>query len=284
MLMVATIGILIFSYGKIIEQLNRSQRLLTTLRQLNQKLKSKNHQLEAYNKELDSFSYIASHDLKEPLRKIILYSAMLESGEKEQLSEEGRGSVEKINRSATRMRNLLNDLLHYSQVNVSEQSFEAVDLNQVVREVTENLDEEIQSAQAEIRVCQLPVIKAMPFQIKQLFENLITNAIKYKQPGIRPCITVKSRLMSRREIPEHFDKTHGQYHKIEVSDNGIGFEQAYAEKAFRLFQRLHIKQGQTGTGIGLTICKKIVQNHHGFIQARSQVNKGTCFEIYLPAN
>jgi signal transduction histidine kinase len=122
----------------------------------------------------------------------------------------------------------------------------------------------------------------MPFQIKQLFENLITNSIQYRQPNIRPCITVTSRVVGRKDIPEHFDKTNERYYKIEITDNGIGFEQAFAEKAFQLFQRLHTKNGQPGTGIGLTICQKIVHNHNGFIHAKSQVNKGTTFEIYLP--
>ncbi len=282
LLMMTTIGILIFSYFKIIEQLNKSKRLLFQLKKLNFRLKKKNHELQLYNKELDSFTYIASHDLKEPIRKILTYTALIESDELVSLSEKSQSHFKRITHSAYRMKNLLNDLLLYSHINMADKNFEKVDLNKVVDDVMFNLHEEIEETNTNIKKKNLPVINGMPFQIKQLFENLVSNSIKYKQHKLAPDIVIESSLMNKKDIVEKFPKSSNQYYRLIYRDNGIGFEQAYAEKAFQLFQRLHAKSGKPGTGIGLTICKKIVDNHNGFIKAVSEVNKGTTFEIYLP--
>ena len=173
LLMLLAIGILVFSYGKIIEQLNRLKKVFSQLKKLNNELKQKNHRLELYNKELDSFTYVASHDLKEPIRKILTYSNQMEMGGYENLSELNRKQLNKIKLSAQRMQNLLNDLLMYSHVNMSEKSFEEVDLNKIVDDVIDNLQEEITETNTQIKTEKLPVIKGMPFQIKQLFENPI---------------------------------------------------------------------------------------------------------------
>lgn len=282
LLMMIAIGILIFSYGKISEQLNRMQRLFIQFRIMNNRLKQKNRQLEMYNKELDSFTYIASHDLKEPLRKIFTYASLIEDNESHGLSYDNKQHFRRIKLAAQRMQNLLNDLLMYSHVTMGDKQFEEVDLNKVVQDVASNLKEEITENDACIKVSTLPVVKAMPFQIRQLFENLITNSLKYKQHQVSPCIVIESAVLEKNQIREPFHKESDCYHKLYFRDNGLGFEQSYSEKIFKLFQRLHTTSGQTGTGIGLTICKKIVDNHHGFIKATSEVNKGTTFEIYLP--
>lgn len=284
LLMMVAIGVLAFSYGKIIEQLNRTRKLLSKLKKLNNQLKDKNHKLQLYNKELDSFAFIASHDLKEPLRKILTYTAMVENSEQDRLSEEGKNNFRRIKYAAGRMQNLLDDLLMYSHVTMGEKSFEQVDLNKVLKEVMSDLKEEISEANALIQTRDLPVIHGMPFQIKQLFENLVSNSIKYRQAQLPPAIKIEGAVVSRKEIKEEFPKESSRYYKLYVTDNGLGFEQTYADKVFKLFQRLHTKSGLPGTGIGLTICKKIVDNHNGFIKAVSEVNKGTTFEIYLPAN
>ena len=182
------------------------------------------------------------------------------------------------------MQNLLNDLLLYSHVNMSDRKFEEVDLNKVVENVTSNLKEEITENGAAINASTLPIVKGMPFQIHQLFENLISNSLKYKQQGHAPSICIESTIVQRKDIKENFHKDSNAYYKLYFKDNGAGFEQTYAEKVFKLFQRLHPRNGQPGTGIGLTICKKIIDNHNGYIKAVSEVNKGTTFEIYFPAN
>lgn len=284
LLMMTAIGILVFSYGKIIEQLNRLKKVFSEMKKLNNELKQKNHKLELYNKELDSFTYIASHDLKEPIRKILTYSSLMEMNEHETLSETNRNHLNRIKHAAQRMQNLLNDLLLYSHVNMSDKKFEEVDLNKIVDDVINSLKEEITETHTEIKTAKLPVIRGMPFQIKQLLENLISNSIKYKKDRVAPAITIGGYVVSEKDLPEKFYKESDRYYKLFIKDNGLGFEQVYAEKIFELFQRLHSIAGKPGTGIGLTICKKIVDNHNGFIKATSEVNSGTTFEIYFPLN
>jgi signal transduction histidine kinase len=279
---VTALGILIFFYDKTMKQLNRTKILLTKLRHLNGKLKQKYYELEMNNKELDSFTYIASHDLKEPLRKIFTYAHMITDSDLQTLSEKNRFYFTRIQHSAKRMQNLLNDLLLYSHATKTARDFEAVDLNVILKEVQDNLAEEIREQGAQINAGQLPVIKGLPFQIKQLFENLIGNALKYRRENIDPVIDIKSFLVDKKDVALNVHKKSKQYHKIIFTDNGLGFEQAYAEKVFQLFQRVHTGNKYSGTGIGLTICKKIVQNHNGFIKASSEVDVGTRFEIYFP--
>jgi len=276
------LGILIFFYDKTMKQLGRSKKLLFTLRDLNGKLRQKNHELELYNKELDSFTYIASHDLREPLRKIMTFSEMLADTEAQKFSDRNKTNLQRIQHSVKRMQNLLDDLLLYSHTTKSSLEFENVDLNNIVKVVEDNLAEEIQENKAEIKSGRLPVIKGLPFQLKQLFENLIANSIKYRQEHVTPHISIESTLVNKKEIRYGVYKKANRYYRIIIRDNGLGFDQTYAEKVFQLFQRVHTNSKQGGTGIGLTICKKIVQNHHGFIKANSKVNAGTMFEIYFP--
>jgi signal transduction histidine kinase len=283
LLMAFAVAILIFSYERILGHLKRTRKLLFRLKKLNNKLKQQNHRLELTNKELDSFTYVASHDLKEPLRKILTYISMIEHKEDGVSLQDNEVFFQKIKFSAERMQNLLDDLLYYSHASSGEKQFETVDLNKIVKEVVQNLDEEITESGAKIKYNDLPVIKGMPFQIKQLFENLLSNSLKYRQQKKPPVITINSSVVGEKEVPDDHHKTSASYVKLLFSDNGVGFEQSYADRIFRLFQRLHTQEGYKGTGIGLTICKKVVDNHNGFIHAVSQVNKGTTFEIYFPA-
>ncbi|MBB1286940.1 CHASE3 domain-containing protein [Flavisolibacter sp. BT320] len=281
LLMVFSIGILVFSYDRILQQLKRTKKLLFRLKKLNNKLKQNNYELELSNRELEQFTYIASHDLKEPLRKIMTYTSLV-LHEKNSQSLEETQRLQKISSFAERMQNLLDDLLLYSHTGQSETAIEDVDLNAVVEEAMQNLSEEIEETGAEIKMGHLPMIKGIPYQLRQLFQNLVSNSLKYRQQERRPVITIESSVVTEKALGNKPHKVSGQYVRLLFCDNGIGFNQAYADKVFRLFQRLHTTEDYKGTGIGLTICKKVVDNHHGFIQAHGAVNEGATFEIFFP--
>jgi signal transduction histidine kinase len=279
---VSALGILVFFYDKTMKQLKRSKKLLQKLRNLNGKLKQKNHELELYNKELDSFTYIASHDLKEPLRKITTYSNLIAETEYPKFSFTNKMHYQKVQNAVKRMQGLLDDLLQYSYATTSAKVSEMVDLNTIVAATTKNLAEEIEENDTTINTNELPIIKGSPFQLKQLFENLIINSIKYKRLDEKPFIHIESTIINQRDIKHKFYKRSNVYYRITFSDNGLGFEQVFADKVFQVFQRVHPDTDQDSTGMGLAICKKIVQNHNGFITVTSTVNVGTTFEIYFP--
>lgn len=283
-LILASLIILVYSYARITEELNRSKRYLKKMEEMNTELQSKNSALELYNKELDSFSYIASHDLKEPLRKIQLFTAKLLAEEEKNVSEKGKDNLHRINAAAQRMQNLLKDLLHYSfYSNTEGTDLNSVSLDSVIKEIQNDLKELITESSVMIHTANLPSIQGLHFQLKQLFENLMLNSIKFKKKDTHPVVSVEASLVRREEIRKSIPAFAPQYYKIVYRDNSIGFEQTFAQKIFTVFQRLHTKDEFEGTGMGLTICKKIVQNHNGFIEASSTPNNGTTFEIYLPA-
>jgi PAS domain S-box-containing protein len=237
-------------------------------------LKRKNRDLERINQELSSFAYIASHDLQEPLRKIQTFLSRINELEKDNLSERSRDYFKRIENAGQRMQQLIEDLLAYSRARPDESKMEKVDLNQIVKDAIRSLSQSIEEKQAEIDVEKLPVVSGIQFQLQQLFTNLLSNAIKFSRAGVPPKIEVK--------VTEPADHA-GDVYDIIVSDNGIGFEEEYKEKIFELFQRLHGRSEYSGTGIGLAIVKKIVENHHGSIRATSTPGEGSTFHVLLPA-
>lgn len=246
-------------------------------------LKEKNEVLEKSNKELSAFNHIASHDLQEPLRKIQTFLSRLVDKEKDNISENSKIYITKILDAATRMRNLINDLLQFSRTNTAEKNFEKTDLNQVFEDAKQDLIEVIEESKAIITSEKLPNLKVISFQMQQLFINLIGNSIKYQKPNSVPEITVTYKKVKKPKSKRFENSNFSKYHKLTFSDNGIGFDNQYADKIFNLFSRLHNKNEYSGTGIGLSICKKIVENHNGYIFAKGEKGKGASFKIYLPA-
>ncbi|MFD0798371.1 ATP-binding protein [Maribacter chungangensis] len=248
-----------------------------------QRLRNKNIDLQRSNAELESFNRVASHDLQEPMRKIQMFISRISDKELDQLSEKGKTYFEKINSSANRMQSLIKYLLAYSRINKTKKDFVPVSLNETVDKVLEDLEERIQESNVEITVDTLPTLKAVPFQMEQLFNNLISNAIKYRGTAEKSKIIIDCKKIPRSKITDNFNKKRKNYYRLSVIDNGIGFDQENAEQIFGLFERLHQRNEYSGTGIGLAICKKIAENHSGHIVAESEKGKGSTFCVYLPA-
>jgi two-component system CheB/CheR fusion protein len=239
--------------------------------------------LEKSNIELKQFSYVASHDLQEPLRKIQTFSGRILDKENQNLSESGKDQFKRIQTAATNMQKLIDDLLSYSRSNTEERKFEKIHLEKIVKEVKEDLREVIKSKHATVEAGEMCEALVIPFQFRQMMLNLVSNALKFSDPARDPQIRIKSEIVKGDKLNNagvHPDK----YCHITVSDNGIGFEQQYSEKIFELFQRLYGKSEYEGTGIGLAIVKKIVENHNGIITATGELNKGATFDIFIPAD
>lgn len=231
-------------------------------------------QLERSNQELQAFAYVASHDLQEPLRKVQAFGDRLKARCGEVLTAEGKDYLERMQNAANRMQNLINDLLLFSRVSTQEQPFERVDLNRVVREVLSDLEIRIQQTKGAIEIGPLPVVDADPLQMRQLFQNLLSNGLKFHRPEEPPVLRVSALIPSGVAGPESCD--------ILVADNGIGFEEKYLDRIFAVFQRLHGRTAYEGTGIGLAICRKITERHGGRITARSTPGQGATFVVTLP--
>lgn len=247
-----------------------------------QLIELRNKELELNNKELMEFNHVASHDLQEPLRKIQTFISRIEYKEKDHLSETAQSYFEKIQEASNRMRILIDDLLQYSRTSRSEKTFEITDLNTIATNAISELSENIEEKKAEIHVEKLHQVQGIPFQLQQLFINIIGNSLKYSKTEEAPLITISSKKVKASKTPKLNDHSKKEYIKITFKDNGLGFEQKYAEKIFQLFNRLHGKKEFPGTGVGLAICKKIVENHKGYIFAKGKPDEGAVFEIYLP--
>ena len=265
------------------DQKDFAERLEKMVNERTELLKKANADLAKSNSELSQFAYVASHDLQEPLRKIRTFVSRIKNDA--ETSVELRDSyIDKINVSAERMSNLIKDILEFSSVGKTGEQKTAVDLNKIFSAILSDLEVEIQQKNAEIITDVLPVINAMPSQINQLFHNLLSNSLKFTNAHIKPIISISIETVMGINLPAELNgNIFINYHKIIFKDNGIGFEQQYANLIFTIFQRLHQKSLYKGTGIGLALCKKIIDNHNGFIYAESKENEGAAFFIYLPA-
>lgn len=255
---------------------------ITELMKKTKELEAKNAKLISINSELESFNNIVGHDLQEPLRKIQMFISRIESKEfLDTASESVLGYFNKVKLAASRMQNLMSDLVNYTRTVKGDRIFEQVDLNEIFDEILEELSLTIEEKNAKISVDKLPIILGTRFQIQQLFINLISNALKYVKADVAPEISIKLEKFTKEFVNEkNIDATN--YYKITVSDNGIGFEQKYADKIFMLFKRLETDQTYKGTGLGLAICKKIVDNNNGIITAVGIPDQGSVFTVYLP--
>ena len=248
---------------------------------LNEQLVANNESLKQMNEELDQFAYMASHDLQEPLRKIQVFSdKILRNNNFDPDSEKYFG---KIINSSKRMQSLINNLLDFSRHTVGSNDFKRTPLNELVKNVLTELEVDIEKSNARINYENLPVVSAVPGLMQQLFYNLFSNAIKFRKPAVDLVIDVRAEKMNPLDLSKFTKYGQGKnYYKITVQDNGIGFDDKYAEDIFRVFKRLHSYQEFEGTGVGLSICKKIVEKHNGFIKAESKIDNGSTFIIGLP--
>jgi len=242
------------------------------------KYRKLSEKLKESNEELQNINWISTHDLQEPLRKIQIISSMILFKEKDNMSENMVLSLHKMNKSAMRMQNLLADILKYTKIKNSAKAFELVDMNQMVEEVVLDIKENVVDAEAEIVISDLPSVNVVPFLIKQLISNILLNSLKYCSPERKPLI-----IISVETDVKDVNLGDSTYFKFIFTDNGIGFHQEYAESIFNIFTRLHSQNEYMGSGVGLALCKKIIQAHNGYITAQSSLGNGAVFMVYLPS-
>ena len=248
---------------------------ITDRKRAEEQLRAYAVELERSNRELQDFAYVASHDLQEPLRKIQVFGERLRSKYYDTLDETAQDYLARMDDAATRMKKLIRDLLEFSRVTTHAQPFAPIDLNEVVAGVLQDLETRIAETEATITVGQLPTIEAEPTQMRQLFQNLISNAIKFHRDGIPPEINIAARC-------DFHPEEQRELCRISVADNGIGFDPKYLDRIFAVFQRLHNRGDYPGTGVGLALCRKIVLRHQGTITAESTPGKGATFIVMLP--
>lgn len=261
-----------------------SIRDITDQRQIESDLKNKVEELNHSNKELEEFAYVASHDMQEPLRKITTFGDRLMEKYKDVLTGDGAMYLSRMNASAENMRNLINDLLDFSRITKTTLPYERVHLNKVLQQVLTDLELTIEETGTVIHTDPLPEIDAVPSQMKQLLTNIINNAIKFHKDDVAPVIAINASIAVNKDIEKAGLNQNSTYYKIEITDNGIGFEDEYANRIFQVFQRLHGKSEYPGSGIGLAICKKILEYHHGIIYAENIPNAGARFTFIIPQN
>jgi signal transduction histidine kinase/CHASE3 domain sensor protein len=274
-------------YFEIIEMGKKSYALssyvdISEKRKVRLQLEKQNEDLIKMNKELESFNYISSHDLQEPLRKIQIITNRIITTEYKNLSETGKDYFKRMEQSANRMQKLIADLLSYSRTNTSERKFEKTDLNVVAEEAIMEMNEAIREKKATVEIGEMCDCIVIRFQFQQLMCNLISNSLKFSKPETDPLIKIKSKVAKGNSLNNEKLVPQKQYCHLSFSDNGIGFEPEYSEKIFDVFQRIHRREEYIGSGIGLSIVKKIVENHNGTITATSELNKGATFDIYIP--
>ncbi len=245
-----------------------------------QEIEKQSDELRNANKELESFTYISSHDLQEPLRKIQTYISIIK--EKEELSEKGRYNFERVWGAAERMRQLIHSLLVFSHTKASDRKFETTDLRIIVEDIKNELKDAIEEKQAIIESNELCEANIIPFQFTQLVYNLVSNSLKFSREDTVAHIRISGRIARGWELGHDKLSPEATYCHIAIEDNGVGFEPQFSEKIFDIFQRLHSREVYNGTGIGLAIVKKIVDNHNGHIEASGKIMEGAAFNIYIP--
>lgn len=275
--------LILLAIEDITERKAAQQKMKSFSDDLEKEVKERTSDLLQSNMQLNQFAYVASHDLQEPLRKIITFCARLQEKPKNVLPADVKIYLNKIDSAAGRMRKLIEELLEYSRLITYDKLFTLTDLNVVLENVMDDFELMIKEKQAKISSNNLPVIQAIPLQMNQLFYNLISNSLKFSKDDVVPLITITSSKLSEKQVEKLFNgNTSTDYHEIIFRDNGIGFDQKYAEQIFIVFQRLHPNNEYTGTGIGLSIIKKIIENHHGKLTATAKENEGASFHIILP--
>jgi len=269
------------------EKKKRSTELIIANKELafqNEEKEKRAEELRIANKELLAFTYISSHDMQEPLRKIQTFTSVILKEEKETLSDNGKNYLQRIHSTAERMQLLINDLLTFSRINKTDRKFEKTELSTIIDDVKAELEDTIKDKNATIEAVELCHANIIPFQFRQLIYNLISNALKFSRVNIPSQITIESSIVKGSKLNNEKLSPEKNYCHIIVKDNGIGFESHFSERIFGVFQKLHNKEVYGGTGIGLAIVKKIVENHNGIITATGELNKGAIFDIYIPAN
>ena len=239
-------------------------------------------ELFSANKELLAFTYISSHDLQEPLRKIQMFATLILEREDANLSDNGKYNFHRMQLAAGRMQQLIEDLLEFSRISTSEDKFEKTDISQIIEDVKTELKDTITEKRATFSVPALIEARIIPFQFRQLMYNLISNALKFSHPARASHIRISSQIIDGSSCRNGKLSPAKKYCHIVFEDNGIGFEDHFCERIFEVFQKLHSKEVYAGTGIGLAIVKKIVENHKGIINASSVLHEGATFEIYIP--
>jgi len=257
---------------------------ITEMRKSGEDLKKKIQELEQSNYELEQYAYVASHDLQEPLRKIRIFGGLIRDKSGAQLDAGTRIYLQRLIDAAERMTTLINELLKFSRLFKPEKQFVQINLNEVLNNVLKDFDLMIQEKNVQIKSSTLPTIEANPLHMNQLFYNLIHNALKFSDIKEQPLLQISSRQLEPDEVIKHetLDKRH-QYYEIVFKDNGIGFRPEFASQIFEIFKRLNEQHIYPGSGIGLSLCKKIILNHHGIIWAKGEENEGASFHIILPA-
>jgi signal transduction histidine kinase/DNA-binding response OmpR family regulator len=243
-------------------------------------LETINKKLEESNHDLQQFASVASHDLKEPLRKIQIFSSIIKEKYQNDNASGALSYIDRIIDSSDRMSGLINDVLSYSRLSVSNE-FKLTDINAIVSEILSDLEIVVKEKNAIINIDNIPLLEVIPGQIRQVFQNIISNALKFTRQGSQPIINIYSSIIEKNDV-NALESPHGAYCRIEISDNGIGFDEKYLDKIFTIFQRLNAKDSYEGSGIGLAIAKKIIDKHNGLITAKSAENRGAKFIIVLP--
>jgi PAS domain S-box-containing protein len=265
-----------------------NSRDITDRKTAEKQLRSYNFKLEQSNRELQEFAYVASHDLQEPLRKVQAFGDRLEKKCADALSDEGRDYVGRMKNAAGRMQNLINDLLTFSRVATKTQPFQPLNLKRIAEEVVSDLEVRIEQTSGRVEIGELPVLEADAVQMRQLFQNLIGNALKFHRADAEPVVKIYAETVSANGASVQIGGEDVQiggndnFCRIVIEDNGIGFDEKYLDRIFTVFQRLHGRMEYEGSGIGLAVCRKIVERHGGQITATSKPGAGAKFYIDLP--